>query len=238
MTIFQRINRFFAEVEWKWSLWGFIVTAATSSGFAAWAASETQLLSQYAPLSWVLAGLAAFLTVAVVYLVWSVARTISIRAYYNRSLYEKSGFVDPMANTFENKRIFLSEFCLPSDPYIAGKTFINCEIIGPSNLFLRHGNRVDEHKFSHCDAVLLAEGSTFYNGITVDGCMFRGCSFKRISLMLTKEERDRSPTVDWLNWISTPIHADAVIPGLLADATQASANVPPLPTDTAEEKPQ
>lgn len=209
------------------------MTAATSTGLTAWAAKETSLLAEYAPLSWIAAGLTAFLVVSLVYLVSSIARSVSIRARYNRNLYERSGFVDPMAKTFEGKRIFLADFCLPSDPYITGKTFINCEIVGPANLFLRLGNRVDENQFPHCDAVALSPEARFYNGITLDSCMFRGCSFKRITFMITPEEYKTNRDVEWLNWISRPVDNQMSLPG--TDASPTSANAPPLLEGTAKE---
>lgn len=157
---------------------------------------------------------------------------MSIKARYNRDLYDKSGFVDPMATTFENKRIFLTEFCLPSDPHIAGKTFVNCEIIGPAVLYMWRGNQVFEHKLPTCDAVVIQTNRPVYNAVFLDNCTFRGCSFKRITIAVSIGQYESVKNLDWLNWFGIPVESPE-IPGL--EPTQAEQTSLPPQQGTATE---
>lgn len=225
MRIGERLDRILSRLEWRWSLaqfvWGGYVIISTA--LPAWAVSATDIFQHHAPLSWVVSGFAGLSFALLTYAIYAWANAKLIRSRYNRELYEKTGFVDPMANTFEDRRIFLAEFCLPSDPYLSGKTFVNCEIIGPSVLFLRWSNRVDEHQLPNCDAIVL-RGRSYHNAITVDRCTFRGCSFKRITVMVLPEEFDKSKELDWLNWLAEP-QEQPFLPGMLSPTEDAQNTV-------------
>ncbi|MDF1633279.1 hypothetical protein [Mycoplana sp. MJR14] len=206
-----------ATLEWQWSLWNLAKGSGIVGSFAlpAWAVYATDLFARYQPLSWVVAGFAGVLTTAVAYAIFARARASLIRSAYDNNLYQRSGFVDPMAATFENKRIFLADFVLPSDLFISDKTFINCEIVGPANLFLRGNYQVHEQLLTMVDAVMLNGDRNFNNGVIVENCTFRKCSFKRITLMMLPHEYERYKNLDWLHWISRPGDRQEELPGVL-----------------------
>lgn len=234
-TAGQQIDGLLSKLEWRWSLSNFLIGAYffASTALPAWAVSAMEMFQHYAPLSWVLAGFAGLVVSVVAFAVFSLAYGRWVRSRYNRRLYEKTGFVDPMAKTFEDKRIFLSEFCLPSDQFIEGKTFINCEIIGPALLYLRRDNKAYEQKLPYCDAVVLRRNRIFYNGIVLDNCTFRASSFKRITLIASEDEYPLIKDLEWLNWIGDEVQ-QPLIPGL--EPSQAEASAPPLLEGTAKEK--
>lgn len=235
MALGERINRFFMNSEWRLSLVLTMVGIVSSFALPAWAVRATNLFADYSPFSWVAAGFIGFLLFAFGYFLIAHARSKWVRSRYDHNLYKRTGFVDPMAATFENKRIFLSDFILPSDPHIEGKTFINCEIIGPANLFFRNNNRVDEHRLPVCDGIVIQPGKPFLNGVFLDGCAFRKCSFKRVTVVLLPEMYQHSRNVDWLNWIAVP-DEQPDIPGL--EISQGPNSEHRLPPSTGEETPR
>lgn len=213
----NRILRWLSNLEWQLSLWTLLKGGSIIGSFAlpAWSVHAAHIFAQYQPFSWVAAGFCGVLVAAIIFAVFAAARAKIVRTQYDRNLYNKSGFIDPMANTFENKRIFLSDFILPSDPFIGRKTFINCEIVGPANLFLRGNYQVHEQMLPLVDAVILNGDKDFFNGITVEDCTFRGCSFKRITLMMLPHEYQRYKDLGWLHWISRPDQVQGELPGVL-----------------------
>lgn len=232
-----RINRFLMNLEYRWSLLGMMVTAVGSFALPAWAVRATEIFAEFSPASWVAAGFAGFLLYVSGYAIYAWARERVVRSKYNQNLYERTGFVDPMAATFENKRIFLSDFVLPSDAFVQGKTFINCEIVGPANLFLRGNYQVHEQRLPNVDAVVLNGDRSFHNGIIIEDCTFRGCSFRRITLMMLPHEYERYAALEWLNWISRPADEQPMLPGLSTPAI-AGPNELELPQGTEEEMPR
>ena len=156
------------------------------------------------------------------------------RTSYDLRMSAKGAFVDPLQKAFEDKRIYLNEFCLPSHPLVEGKTFIKCEIIGPANIVLQSGNNLNEQKFPICDAIVLDETKTFYNAVIFRNCTFRLCSFQRITFYFPPSEYVHAKHVNWLNWI---VRTDVqVAPTSSSQIIEHQANQPQSPQDTAKEK--
>ncbi|WP_155765361.1 hypothetical protein [Mesorhizobium erdmanii] len=207
-----------------------------SFALPAWAVRATNAFEAYAPASWVAAGFAGFLLFAVGYATFAWARSKLIRARYDQNLYKRTGFVDPMAATFENKRIFLADFVLPSDPHIEGKTFINCDLIGPANIYIRTANSVNEHRLPKCDGVVIEPTKSLYNVIFMDNCTFRRCSFKRITLIVDPAMYESSKNVDWVNWINAKENSQIEMTGL--EQPDQAKQIDSQPHSDAEVKPQ
>lgn len=226
------IDRTLSRLEWRWSLLSHVAWLVSSFALPAWALQAADLFSEYAPFSWVAAGFAGLLLGGLVLSLFAWSYGKWVRSKYDRSLYERTGFVDPMAATFENKRIFLADFCLPSDPHIEGRTFINCEIVGPTNLYLRKGNNITEQKLPIVDAVVLNVDKRFFNGVIVDNCTFRRCAFKRTTIMMLPAEYEAYSRLEWLNWISTPDEPELQLAG---GPNQPEGPALPPPQDTPAE---
>jgi hypothetical protein len=206
----HKLNRLLSNLEWRLSLgsliWG-VLFPAGSFVVPAWAARAAGILSQYSPLSWVVAGGCGVLLYGSCIFLIGVGRSLSVRAQYDARFMAESGGVDPLARVFESKRIFLNDFVLPSNPLVEGKTFVNCQIVGPANLFLQIGNSADDIRHGNVDSVVLNGANPFSNGITFRGCAFRGCTFDRVTLFFLPGEAQRFEELNWLNWISyTPAH--------------------------------
>jgi hypothetical protein len=191
--------------QWLWESWGNILwLGAFVASFAlpAWATRVTGVFSHYAPLSWVIAGFIGLGAGAACMATYAWAKGKLVRVRYDKRMLAQGGAVDPLTKTFESKRIYLNEFALPSHPLIEHKTFIDCEIIGPANIILDIGNRVDEPKFPICDTVLMHQDAKPFNGYIFRSCTFRGCSFQRITLLVPIGQYGMAQGVDWLNWIT------------------------------------
>lgn len=194
-----------AGLGWRLSLGSFIWAVAFPLGsfaFPAWATRAAGVLSEYAPLSWVVAGFVGLLAYAVAVALYGYGQSRAVRARYDSKFLAETGGVDPLAKVFEGKRIYLNDFILPSNPFVDGKTFVECEIVGPANIFFQINNAVNNVRPGMVDAVALADGGQFYNGFTFRNCTFRGCTFHRVTLFLTAEEARQIQHLTWMNWIS------------------------------------
>ena len=204
MSVLSGVNRLLSGIEWRWSLgtliWPILIPA-TSFALPAWATWVSRMFSEYAPLSWVIAGFGGLLVYAACVALYGFGRHRTVRSRYDEKFLRETRGVDPMSKVFEGKRIFLNDFILPSKPFVNGKTFVGCEIVGPANIYLAQGNKIDEIMTAKVDAVLLSVTNQFLNGFVFNGCTFRGCTFHQITLFFHPEEFRMIAELKWLNWI-------------------------------------
>ena len=206
MSVLSRVNRLLSGIEWRWSL-GTLVSSklipTTSFALPAWATWASRMFSDYAPLSWVIAGFSGLLVYAACVAMHGFGRHRTVRSRYDEKFLSGTGGVDPLSKVFEGKRIFLNDFILPSNPLVNGKTFVDCEIVGPANIYLDHDNNINEIQAGKVDAVALSGKNQFINGFVFTSCTFRKCTFHRITLFFHPEEARLIAGLDlnWLNWI-------------------------------------
>jgi hypothetical protein len=213
MSFREWLNKTADMVESRWSLAGHIWTAGTflvAAGLPAWAVWATGLFAQYAPLSWIAAGFVGLILFAIYRLISSLAFRIRVMAKFNERALEHGGRFNPMERTFENQRIYLADLVLPSHPLVEGKTFVDCDIIGPGNVYWFDGNSAYPIRAPIIDAILLDPDAKFTNGFIFKNCLFRNCSFQRITVFGGAENYP-----DWklnpnLNIISVPPTPEAI----------------------------
>lgn len=194
----------FMGIEWKLSLANMAWAAWLFGGsFAlAWAAKVAGIFSAYAPFSYVAMFFTAMGAITLGRAVWALSSGKLERARYNRRLFTKSGEIDPIAMTFERKRIHLNDFILPSNPTLKGKSFTDCEIIGPANIYLLGDNVISEPQPPDSDGVIVSDSFNPLNAYVFKDCSFKRCSFQRCTFYMTSEHFMRSLQIPWINWVS------------------------------------
>lgn len=201
----KSLDNFFTGVESKLSLltmlWG-IPAVIASFALPAWAVKASKVLEAYSPLSWVSAGFIGLFVSSLIYLVLASAKARWVRARYDARMLAIGGALDPLDKTFERKRIYINEFCLPSHPLIEDKSFIDCEIIGPANVLFVEGNNISQGKYPVCDAVWL-KSDVIPNGIYLfKNCIFKGCNFSRVTFFVPYDEKEMFRTYALVRWIT------------------------------------
>ena len=204
MFMFKKIWTFLANLEWQWSLFERFSFLFIISGFAipAWATKVTGLFVEYAPLSWVLAGFAGLTAAVLLLALYAWARRQILKTKYDELLIRSSGAIDPMDKVFERKRIYLNDFILPSGQVLEGKSFIECEIIGPCNLFMIAGNSINDPRGPITDGVILEPHKAINNAHGIQNGSFRGCNFHKITFLFSESEIDKVKNLNWINWVS------------------------------------
>ncbi|KAJ01818.1 hypothetical protein [Sulfitobacter mediterraneus] len=234
MSFFEKINRALSGLEWRWSLGAFIwgaIFPASSFALPAWATRATGVFADYGPLSWVIAGFTGLILYALAVALYGYGMRHSVRSRYDAKFMRASGGVDPLAKVFEGKRIFLNDFALPSHPIVDGKNFVDCEIVGPANIYLEDNNNIKSTNYSSVDAVALSGERVFSNGYLFRNCTFVNCTFHRVTLFIKPEEVPTILHLNWLNWIS-PLPAQPELPGTrpqgqIEDKREAEENAKP-----------
>jgi hypothetical protein len=211
-TASQRFGEILNTVESRWSLWTLIQGSSLLVSFSlpAWAVKSAQIFSEYAPLSWVIAGFAGVLLWTIARLIWNFAYQVKVRAQYDARFLERSGNYNPLDLTFEKKRIYLDDFALPSHTVIQGKTFIQCDIIGPASVYFAGNNSAVDIKQPIIDGVWLHPDARYNAGFQIYNCIFRECSFQRITLFASIENFELWNSNPSVNWIGVPPTAELI----------------------------
>lgn len=202
----SRLQKITTQIEWRWTFAQAILgLPALIASFAlpAWAAKAVPMLEQFEPLSWVIAGFFGLGFGVGLFALSAWARGKWVRSSYDSRMLAQGGAVDPLEKTFERKRIYLNEFCLPSHPLVEDKTFIDCEIIGPANILFVSGNNITQGRYPVCDAVRLKEDLIpNANCYLFRDCIFRGCNFSRITFFVPHQETEMFRNYNLVRWIT------------------------------------
>jgi hypothetical protein len=205
-TASERVGAWLTAIESRWSLWTLISGSGLVASFAlpAWAVRAAQIFADYAPLSWVVAGFIGVLLGVLTRLLWQAANRLRIRNLWDARSLDRGSLINPLDLTFERKRIVLDDFVLPSWTWIEGKTFIDCDLIGPANMYFNSTNMAQPIRPPKVDAVWLDPKAIFNNGFIFNNCIFRNCSFQRITMYASVENYRVWKDNPNLNWISIP----------------------------------
>lgn len=230
----EKFGKILNTMESRLSLWNLLNGGVlmTSIGLPAWAVNTMGFFGEYSPLSWILAGFAGALFWALVRIVWVWGKRVAVQAKYDAKILERADIINPIDLTFEGKRIFINDLVLPSHPYIADKTFINCELIGPANIYFLANNTASPIRPPRIDGVWLGPTAGFNvaNAFTFSNCIFRGCSFQRITIFAGLENYEMWKDNPNVNWISVPPSEEQV--------EQRRRTITPLPEFGQPETPQ
>ena len=189
-------------IPWLFQSWGTPAWALVVGSMTGWAAHSTEWLQPWGNIGIVFCVLGALLVALLVSLMFQYIRRIAQLTNYERKFIERNPGINPLDKSFQNKRIYLAEFALPSWHIIEGKTFVDCEIKGPANIFL-DASQATNMPPPVIDAVVLDPSAQFNHGFVFRNCNLHGCSFHRITVFVpASAEQDYRTSAPALNWIS------------------------------------
>jgi hypothetical protein len=145
-------------------------------------AQLSEALKPYGYVAWATIALLAALVIVIArwLIIWGTRVRINNR--YDERMLSGGADFNPLDKTFVSKRIFVNDFALPSHPHIEGKVFIDCDIIGPANLYWFQNNNAQPIRAPVVDVVILEPGKLFNSGFIMRDCIFTNCSFQRITV--------------------------------------------------------
>ena len=157
---------------------------------AGWAAHATAILRPYAPLSWVAVSIITLLLCASFYALIARAWLWHSRASSNKEFYRNVDRINPLETTFQNRRILVSDLVSPIEPIVRGKTFIDCEIIGPANIVFTAtyagSGGINGCGLHACEGCTIADNAKIINAIIFIDCNILRGKLYRIMLFYPK----------------------------------------------------
>lgn len=177
-----------------------IVFPAGTGALSAWAAHATQTLQQFAPFSWVMAGLLGALLALWIWWLWWKAWDFRLKVRMRAALANPTALINPGDSVFQNKRIKLTEFFDPFWSRCEGKTFIDCDLIGPA-VILFHGGTPEIQNAIDCDFVSVQVGKPLRHGFVFVNCTLRNCRVIKCTVLIS-DDVAKAAALDGANWIT------------------------------------
>lgn len=167
----------------------------------AWAAFISELWVDYAPFSYVVAFfIGAFLAVAI-FAAYSLLKYFLAKSNYVSQLKEPKSTINPIDNFFTKKRIHVADLASPiSTEFIVGKTFADCELIGPAVIGFFNNCTVASNTFTACDFVKLKQGASIHNLLGFENCTLTKCKIYKSTIYVPENLVNQFPGN--INWIT------------------------------------
>jgi hypothetical protein len=197
-----------------------------SFAIPAWATHASAWLASYGPIGWVAAGFAGLCIFVILAWVCVITYGKIQLSSLNRRLLSRADAVNPLDTHFHRKRIFLQSFLAPSGDPVEGKTFSQCEIVGPLNI-IPFGCLITKSLYVSSDYIMVSNDAinlgTIRNGHVFRNCQFTECKFYFVSFLISEAAFELFDRAGGCNWIT---HIPVRQLDLLAPATAVETPQP------------
>ena len=181
----RALNRLETGLSLLERAWGWPVIGAFTAGYSAYLTEPFQNL---APWSWVMAAIVGGIGVQGLLLLRSSMNERKEHANRIRNLQKPKGQINPMDDLFERKKIYISDLSPSYGHEVRGKTFLDCELVGPGVILFVDRITADTCGFVNCDFVRLKRGKLMVqNVLGFDHCVFRRCTFVGFTILSQQE---------------------------------------------------
>lgn len=205
-------ERWFNRASNAVTFWA-VVPSGILGVLSAYFASGTDRINQFGAWGWLSAGIAAFLSSSIAFAVIARTKLWRFEAKRRARVAGDSSPFDPMASTYENKRLYLRDLAPAGRRLVQGRTFLNCEIVGPGTiiLFIRSNEHkpwpsMSESHMIDSDVVQIAPGAESALAVGFPDCNFHGCKFFHLTLLFFAREAGGN----W-NWITPDLQQPLLI---------------------------
>jgi hypothetical protein len=193
----QKIIDWARRLAW---LWGVLVPSSVVGALTGWIASGAKWLNQYGLIAWWFAGLLGFLVTA--FALGGVAwlRFQWLKGSAIADMKRPVDSINPLDSVFTNRRIDINVFKSPIGQPVPPKTFVNCELVGPANIYFVKKAMFKDIDFGPCDFVELKDGARMTNVIAFENITITGGRIFFLTILVPKQMRSQIP--QGANWIT------------------------------------
>ncbi|WP_176597345.1 MULTISPECIES: hypothetical protein [Sphingobium] len=204
MGVGNTFDRWSSRVANIWTFAGAVVPGTIAAFVIGSASKSIGWISHLGAFGVLSSALIAFFLTTVSISLMSRASLWRVEARNRSRLSGDSSPFDPMQTIFQNKRIKVTDLVNPYDQVVLNKKFINCEIIGPANIFVVFNNaKFLRNHFDHADAIEIRDDAIPQNAIGFAGCDFEQCRFFKVSMLFQANSRKAADQIIAnLNWLT------------------------------------
>jgi MFS family permease len=185
--MWEKFQRVLDRVESRVALWTLIQGGGIVSGGAisGWLASGHAWVASHGAFGWWAAFLVGALITATALMAFAALRYLWIRGDAVREWKNRAQDVNPLAPEYHTARVSIAQIANPISKKIKGKRFIDCEILGPANLFLIRNVNIDNIGFMNCDFVVIKRGAkAIFNCVGLEDVRILGGTMWECTIMV------------------------------------------------------
>lgn len=170
-----------------------VIGTAGVSAISGWAAYVSQSVAQFGPIAWISAALIGGLLFLLLYLLWLRSRLLATRLIHAHAMMERTDTVNPLESVFTRKRIRLDDLKLPLVQPVAGKTFVDCELVGPAVILFGGQANLSHVGFVCCDFVAIKDQTLVQNVLPLIDVTIRGGKIYQATILVGQSAVPRMP---------------------------------------------
>jgi hypothetical protein len=175
------LDRFGTHITvWQFIQASGILSAALATGFVA---KATDWIAAWGPIGWWSAAVLGALCASFLLLLIAKVRDVRSDTYFKSKIYERTEQVNPIEQVFEKRRLKLGDLLPPLGLTIKGKTFIDCELIGPANVIILGHTSIRHCGGQSVQAAIVKEG-WITNSIGLEDCIVQRCNLYQITFLV------------------------------------------------------
>ncbi|MBR8401482.1 hypothetical protein KDW65_33140 [Burkholderia cenocepacia] len=175
-----------------------LIGTAGVSAISGWAASLSRSVEHLGPIAWVGAALIGGLLFLLLWVAWLRVRTNTVKLLHAQAAMDRSDAINPLEDVFTKKRINLNDFKKPLIEPVSGKTFVDCELVGPAVLYFE-GCIIDSVKFISCDFIAVKDDALVHNVIPLQKVTLRGGRLYQATIIMPKSATKNVPSsIQWI----------------------------------------
>lgn len=176
-----------------------ILGAAGVSAVSGWAASVSQSVAHIGPLAWVGAALVGALLFLLLYLLWQRGRLYAAQLMHARVVAERTNAINPLETVFTKVRVRIDDLKMPFIQPVVGKTFVDCELIGPAVILFSGNTNIDGTGFIGCDFVAVKDTATVQNVLPLINTTIRGGKIYQATILVPQSAINSIPkNAQWI----------------------------------------
>lgn len=153
--IFRFIDRLTDRIAyWHGTYW--ILASSSAMGvITGWLSTGVTWISQFGFFGWWLAGLLGALVTAMFLMIIAWVRYAWVHASAKNKWANQVDDFNPLDKEFQRRRLKIADLAEPITNSIRGKRFIDCDMVGPANIFLWNNININGFELVDCTVVVL-----------------------------------------------------------------------------------
>lgn len=187
------------------AVWPLIPVSVTSLAFG-YASTALAVVKSYGLFGWLSVALLVFLVLSLALLAIGSARYQMALAKATVRWSEVLDNVNPLENEFTRKRIKLADFVNPTTSLIKGKTFTDCELVGPGVIVSAGTTNMYGAGFRNCNFLAIRDDRPVAGAIFLDDVRITGGFLENLTIFMQPQvvQGMRNSNMPFLNMTGIP----------------------------------